>query len=345
MIKDCPTYKKSISKLASEIKIPKGKILVTGASGLIGSSIVDALLEVNSMQENQYEVYALSRNEELLKSRFNSTDKLHLVIQDIKDPITIHGLDYIIHAASNADPRRYALFPSETIITNIIGAKNVLDYSNKRNTRVVLLSSFEIYGKLEQDEYPEDKYGTIDLDLIRSCYPESKRTAEMLFKSYYDEYGVDCLIARLSSVYGPSMKEDDSKAHAQFIRKAMEGKDIVLKSEGKQKRTYSYVLDAISGIFTVLLKGVPGEAYNVANSKSVATIAEVAKAVADYVGTNVVYDLPDEDEKKGFSTPHNCILNTEKISKLGWKGQYDLKTGIAETIKILQEEKIMRKVF
>lgn len=337
MIKDSITYKNSIKNVASEIGVSGGRILVTGSTGLIGSCIIDVLLAANELFGKKFEVYALGRNAEKLVNRFGKNDSLHFVVQDITEPLVIDDLDYIIHAASNADPKSYALYPAETIITNILGAKNMLDFCRGRKTRVLFTSTFEVYGKLDQDEYYEDQYGIIDLNLIRSSYPESKRTSEMLFKAYSDEYGVDCVIARLSSIYGPTMKSDDSKAHAQFLRNALAGEDIVLKSKGDQLRTYCYLMDAVSGLFTVLFKGKTAEIYNVANENSIVSIAELAKTIAEYAGTKVVFDLPDEVENKGFSKPQNCVLKTDKIKGLGWKGIYDIKTGILETITVFEE--------
>lgn len=337
MVTDSNTYKKAINIVASEMPVSGGRVLVTGSTGLIGSCIIDVFLAANASFGKQFEIFALGRNEEKIKNRFGTDEALHFVVQDVTKPITVAGLDFIIHAASNADPKSYALYPSETIITNVFGAKNVLDYCKGKNTRVLLTSSFEVYGKIDQDEYAEDQYGVVDLNLIRSCYPESKRTAEMLFKAYADEYGVECIIARLSSIYGPTMKENDSKAHAQFLRNAMAGENIVLKSKGEQIRTYCYVMDAVSGLLTVLFKGERGEAYNVANEHSVASIAELAQTIANYAGTKVVYNLPDDVENKGFSKPQNCILKTDKIKGLGWAGKYDLKAGINETLSILKE--------
>ena len=337
MITDSTTYRKAIRTTASEITVPGGKILVTGSTGLIGSCIIDVLLAANADFGKEFEVFALGRREEKLKGRFGPSQGLHFVVQDAAEPVTTEGLDYIVHAASNADPKSYALYPAETILTNVLGAKSVLDACKGKKTRALLTSTFEVYGKLEQDEYDEDHYGSVDLNLIRSCYPESKRTAELLFKSYADEYGTDCVIARLSSIYGPTMKANDSKAHAQFLRSALAGKNIVLKSKGDQIRTYCYVMDAVSGILAVLFKGKTGEAYNVANENSIASIAELARTIADYAGTEVVFDLPDEIENKGFSKPQNCVLKTEKIKGLGWRGRYDLKSGIRETMTILEE--------
>lgn len=337
MIANSKTYKESINRLAAGIDIPSGRVLVTGATGLIGSCVVDALMAANTSYGKAYEVFALGRNTEKLHRRFGTMSNLHFVVQDITAPITIDTVDYILHTASNADPVSYARYPSETIITNVLGAKSVLDYCRLNRSRVLFTSTFEVYGKLDQDSYIEDNYGPIDLSLLRSSYPESKRTAELLFRAYTDEYGVDAVIARLSSIYGPTMKMDDSKAHAQFIKNALAGKDIVLKSEGSQKRTYCYVMDAVSAIFTVLSKGNKGEAYNVANDNSIATIAELAQIIADYADRKVVFCIPNELEKKGFSKPQDCVLNTDKIKRLGWKGAYDLKAGINETMAILNE--------
>ena len=343
MIKDSNTYQNAIKQIASQVTASGGNILITGATGLIGSCIVDVLLTANAFYGKDFDIYALGRNKEKLTKRFGEMNNLHFVVQDVTEEITIEDLDYIVHTASNADPKSYALYPVETILTNIMGSKCILDYCKGKKTRVLFTSTFEIYGKLEQDEYAEDEYGSVDLNMLRSCYPESKRTAELLFKSYADEYGVDCVIARLSSIYGPTMKDDDSKAHAQFIKNGIAGENIVLKSKGVQKRTYCYVMDAVSGLMTVLFCGKSGEAYNVANENSVATIVEVAQTVADYAGTKVIFDLPDEVESKGFSKPQNCVLKTEKIKSLGWSGRYDLKKGIDETMTILKETSYVRR--
>lgn len=329
-------YEKSINTIASEIGISNGTILITGASGLIGTCLIDTLTEANHSFGKNFKMIAIGRDEKKLNDRFGLNKDVMCIAQDVSDPINLDGIDYIIHAASNADPKSYALYPVETILTNVLGSRSVLEYSKKHNTRVLLTSTFEVYGKLNQDEYSETDFGLIDFNKARAGYPESKRVSELLFKSYFDEYGVDCVVARLSSVYGATMQNNDSKAHAQFLKNALDGNDIILKSPGTQKRTYCYVVDAISGIFTVLDRGKSGEAYNVANDKSVATIAEVAEAIANIIGTKVVFDLPDEIEKIGYSTPQNCILNTEKIKTLGWNGRFSLEDGIRETLATLK---------
>lgn len=327
-------YKKSIEKIASVLPSKKASVLITGASGLIGSCMTEVLLLAG------YNVYALDLRKERLVERFGQeTDKLHFIAQNICEPISSDfTFDYIIHAASFADPKSYAMYPAETILVNVVGARNVLDYAKShKECRVLVTSTFEVYGKLDQDSYKENDVGLLDFNSLRSCYPESKRTTEVLVKSYVDEYQVDGLIVRFSSIYGPTMLKNDSKAHAQFLFRALNNEDIVLKSKGEQRRTYTYVMDAVDALFYVLFNGKTGEAYNVANGDSIISIAELASLIASLAGRKVVYDLPDELEKKGFSKPQNCILDTTKLTELGYVPKYGIKDGIVETLEIMKE--------
>ena len=255
-------------------------------------------------------------------------------------PLTLDVVfDYIIHAASNADPKMYALQPAETILTNVIGTKNVLEYCKKNiDTRLLLTSTFEVYGKIDGiDVYSENMVGLVDFHMLRNGYTESKRCAEMLVNSYIDEYGINAVICRLASIYGPTMLLNDSKAHAQFIRNVLHGENIALKSKGEQRRTYCYVLDAVSALFMVLSKGEIGVAYNIANENSVASIADVASCCAKIAGTKVFFGIPDTVESKGFSKPQNCILDNKKLKSLGWEGRYSLEEGFTETIDELRK--------
>lgn len=336
---DNTIYRDALKRVVPEIAIDDGKVLVTGASGLIGSCIIDLLMLANELGRH-FEVYALGRSKKKMSARFNSikdTGLLHYVEQDIMQPLDDRvSYDYIIHGASNADPRNYALYPTETMLINLEGAKNVLNYCKTHlETKALLMSTFEVYGNAGKDVYSETDCGVVDLNKIRSCYPESKRCMEILTRCYADEYGVKAVIGRLSSIYGPTMAKDDSKAHAQFIRNGLNGEDIVLKSKGEQRRTYCYIIDAVTGLLCVLAKGIVGEAYNIAYENAVVSIAEVAQTVAHIAGTKVIMQLPDDLEKKGYSTPQNCILDNTKLRQLGWTGKYDIYSGIAECLSII----------
>ena len=334
-------YLKEIRTVAEQIPKMACTVLVTGATGMIGSCIVDTILCSDKELGNKIKVAVVGKNKDKLKQRFDyaNPNMIFYIFQDIMQPLTSSFFfDYIIHMASKADPISYALYPVETLLTNLYGTNNVLEYCRNNKTRVLFTSTFEAYGRIPgRYEYKEEDSGEIDLNSIRSCYPESKRCAEILMKCYHQEYNVDCVIARLSSIYGPTMAENDSKAHAQFIRNALARKNIVLKSEGLQKRTYCYLMDAVSGLLTVLFKGKGGEAYNISNEKSVTSIADLAKTVADLSHVKVVFDQPSNIERSGFSRSHDCVLANEKLRNLGWTGKYSLKEGLRSTLEILQE--------
>ena len=337
-------YLDSIKEVARNIKLKNVSVLITGATGLIGSCIIDTLITANREYNSNITIHALGRSKLKLETRFGSD--ITFVVQNIVDPIDERiNYDYIFHCASNADPKKYATEPVETILTNIMGTKNILDYCVRHlNTKMIFTSTFEAYGEIKNcDIYAEDMSGIIDQTVLRNSYPESKRCCEFLLRSYVDEYRINAVIARLPSVYGPTMQIDDSKAHAQFIRNAINHEDIVLKSNGMQKRTYCYVIDAVSALFKILCDGNTGETYNIANEKSVVTIAEVAKKCAELSGTKVVFDLPDEVEKKGFSRTQNCILDNAKLRDLGWEGKFSLNDGLLETLEYMAQKGAAKK--
>lgn len=334
-------YRSALEKVLDAVEVNGKSFLITGASGLIGSCLIDLLMLTCEKGMNNH-IYALGRSAKKLEKRFAdylNSSNFHIIEQNICSPINDNlNFDYIIHAASNADPINYAKYPVETMKTNLLGIINVLEYARLHpSCKVELLSTFEVYGYTGKDEYSEPDVGILDFNTLRACYPESKRAAETMARCYIDEYDVNVTIGRLSSIYGPTMAEDDSKAHAQFIRNALAGKDIVLKSKGEQKRTYCYVIDAVSAILFILFHGIKGETYNISNEKSVVTIAGLAQIVAEVCDRNIVFDLPSEIESKGFSKPQNCILDNEKLRNMGWRAKYDIQKGIEECMSILAD--------
>ena len=337
-----PLYQEDLNQAASAI--PQGlkdkSILITGASGLIGSFMVDTFVHYSREYGKRIHIYATGRDLMRLQERFSydiSEDLLSLVSHDIVTAIDeSQSFDYILHLASNADPKAYAIHPAETITTNVIGTYNVLEYARKHSAcRLFLASTMEVYGALPTGNYTtEDEFGLIDFNKLRSGYPEGKRTSELMLRAYIDEYNISGAIGRLGYIYGPTMKETDSKVIAQFIRKALANEDIVLKSKGGQRRSCCYVSDAAAGILLILFKG-NDEVYNIANRESNITIFEMAKTTAQIAGTKVIYELPDAVESRGFSVSQDAVLNESKLRMLGWNPQYTFKQGMKRTISIM----------
>ncbi|WP_010677038.1 NAD-dependent epimerase/dehydratase family protein [Bacillus timonensis] len=338
-------YQEDLKHAASYINIPNDKddvsVLITGASGLIGSFLVDTFVYYNRNHNRKIKIYGMSRRNVKLNERFNyrtKDDNLELIAHDICDPLdNSTNFTFIIHAASNADPKSYSLYPVDTIKTNILGITNVLEYAKKhKDTRVLFTSTMEVYGDIKGSVgHNENEYGLIDFNNIRSGYPEGKRISELLCRSYSKQYGVNSVIARLGYIYGPTMTTDDSKVIAQFIRKAICNEDIILKSKGEQRRSYCYLSDTIAGLMCVLFKGKSGEAYNIANRNSTVTIKDIAELIVKQTKKNIIFDMPDEVEKAGYSRLQDAVLDEAKLMKLGWKPQFDMVSGLQRTISIL----------
>ena len=321
--------------------------VITGATGLIGSFLIDVLMYKNKTEDLNCTIYAIGRNKNKAQKRFKGyfqSNHFFFLEKNINDPfdIELDHIDFLLHAASNTHPKAYATDPIGTITANVIGLNRLLEIaSQKQNKRFIFLSSVEIYGENrgDTDKFSEDYLGYINCNTLRAGYPESKRVGEALCQAYISQKNMDIVIPRLSRVYGPSMLKNDSKALSQFINKALSDEDIVLKSEGTQYYSYSYVADAVSGILKILFNGKNGEAYNLSNPESDVHLKELANIVARTVHRKVVFELPNEVEKAGYSTATTAILDTEKIQKLGWYAQFDLIEGIQHTIRILEEDK------
>ncbi len=341
-------------------KLAGKTVMISGATGMIGKCMIDLLMLKNMElrdgaakapgadrgQKQPVSVIALSRNKERAMERFGEyweSDTFRYIACDVNQGIPECGrADYIIHAASNTHPLQYSQDSIGTVISNVIGTKNLLDYAVSHHTeRFCFVSSVEIYGENrgDTDKFDESYLGYLDCNTLRAGYPESKRAGEALCNAYCQTYQLGFVIPRLSRVYGPTMLGADSKAIAQFIKKAAAGEDIVLKSAGTQLYSYTYALDAAMGIFTVLLKGKQGEAYNISDAGSEVTLKQIAEWLAEDNGMRVVFEIPDETEQKGYSTATRALLSAEKIKTLGWNPQTPMREGLRKTVNAIRTRK------
>lgn len=351
------TYKEDLQTLLSQDilweKLSGKTVMISGATGMIGKCIIDLLMLRNRQTECEnpckenieapVTVVALSRNEKRAQERFGeywNMDTFRYISCDVNEVIPECGkVDYIIHAASNTHPLQYSQDSIGTITANIIGTKNLLDYAVAHQTeRFCFVSSVEIYGENRGDveRFGEEYLGYINCNTLRAGYPESKRLGETLCNAYFQTYQLDFVIPRLSRVYGPTMLDSDSKAVAQFIKKAATGEDIVLKSAGTQLYSYTYAPDAAMGVLTVLLKGEQGEAYNISDIDSEVTLRQITEWLAEDNGMEVVFEIPDASEQRGYSTATKALLDTEKIMELGWTPQTHMREGLRKTVYALK---------
>lgn len=337
-------YQSSI-EYVSQLPLPweklQGKrILISGATGMIGSFLIHVLMA----HHTDIQIVALGRNESRAKERFNeywNDERFTFITHDINDRLdNSKEMDFVIHAASNTHPVAYATDPIGTVTTNIIGTYNLLDYAMRCHAeRFLLASSVEVYGENRGDTnyFNENYCGYINCNTLRAGYPESKRASEALCQAYKKANNLDIVIARLARTYGPTMLQGDTKAISQFIKNALNKENIVLKSEGTQMYSYSYVADSVSGLLTVLLKGENGEAYNIADKDSDIALKDLAGIISEISGTKVIFSLPDKIELAGYSKATKALMNSDKLQKLGWKAHWGMQAGLLETIESLQK--------
>lgn len=327
----------AIARLPLPFEQLRGKtIAVTGATGLIGSSFLRALNAASHAHRLNLRLIALCRNPERAKSILADIPQIEYRQYDAcASTDDDFRADYILHAASNAYPMAFSADPVGTMQTNILGTMKLLEHIRRHGGRLVFCSTGEIYGEDPDIEaFEETSFGAVDPMRARACYPEGKRAAETLCAAYAAQYGTDALAARLCYVFGPAITKENSRADAQFLRKALAGEDIVMKSPGRQIRSYCYAADAAAALITLMLKGEKGQAYNIANPAGISSIRNYARTLAELAGVQLKFELPPEVEKQGYSTVSRAVLNPGKLMKLGWQPQYDLRTGLSHTLEI-----------
>lgn len=323
-------------------KLYKKSILITGATGLIGSFLIDMLRYLNQNEEAQIQIFALSRNIKKLEERFGEEDLfLHYVIGDICGEWNLeYPIDYVIHAAANSYPSLFREDPTGTIMKSVEGTRNVLEVTRKCSAkRFLFISSGEVYGQYQSNcvRHSEKENGMVDILSPRSCYPLGKQVAENLCICYGEQYCLPVVIARLCHTFGPNALESDNRAHMQFIRNAVSGESIILKSEGLQERSYLYIADSAAAIYTVLLHGQAENAYNV-SSRETMSIREFAEICASVSGEKIRMQLPTEAECIERSPIERQVLDGRRLRNFGWDAQFSLREGIIHTIQILQKE-------
>ena len=319
------------------------KVLITGASGLIGQALVKKLILHKGVKP--VEVYALVRNEEKARAVYSELPQEHInyMVCDVcrLKPENL-GINYVVHGASKTASKDFVSEPVEVILNSVDGTKNLLDFARVNPVKgFVYLSTMEVYGTpLTDEKITEDYASTVDTMSVRSSYPESKRLCESLCSAYASEYGVPAKVVRLTQTFGKGVDYNDGRVFAEFARCVIEGKDIVLKTKGETKRNYIDVCDATDAILTVLVKGAAGEAYNAANEETYCSIYEMAHLVANtFGGGKVEVRIEEADvEKLGYAKTLKMNLSTQKLQSLGWSASVKLTQSFERMIDYMKNK-------
>ena len=334
MWKDNAVYREDLQRIVADRNIPwqelDGKtVLVTGATGLIGSTLVNALLYYGEKTASPPRVLAFVRNEEKARCLYREQLAAHslylsFVVGDICAPAAVPGpVDYIIHAASET--------------------ANMLELAREKQVKAFLyLSSMEAYGSpTEEKILTEDAPACFNSMAVRSCYPESKRMCEMLTAAYASEYRVPGRVVRLAQTFGPGIAPDDVRVFAAFARKALAGEDIELATRGDSKRMYLYTADAARAILTILLMGEPGCCYNAANPDTYCSIYEMAQMVSRQFsdGQTKILFSSDRSAAEKYPPGHRLKLDVTKLTALGWRPSTGLEEMYSRMIAGMQAEK------
>lgn len=326
-------------------KLKNKTVMITGASGMVGSYMLYVLLMLNDEKHYGIKVDAVMRNVNKLPEEIRNREDVNVVVADVtKDIPDVGDIDYIIHAASPASPLIMQNQPVETIAANTIGTFKTLELAKEKNAEGYLfISSREIYGQPDegQEFFYENTYGFVDQLNPRSCYSEGKKAAETMCVCFHEEYGLNTKIARLAHTYGPGMSIYDGRVQADFLKNVYHNEDIVLKSEGTAVRTYTYIADAIAGMYRILLDS-EDIVYNIGNEAgkvSIRDLAEILVSIYPERGLKLVFDIP-EGGTKGTAPYTLGILSSEKLIKLGWNPKYSVKDGFKRTLEYLELENV-----
>lgn len=314
-------------------KLKNTKILITGATGLIGSNLVNALAFLSSHLGLGLSVDCLVRSKQKAQKLFpfHEDNAINFIEADITnwEPIEGTHYDHFLHLASPTDSSYFLNHAVELIQLVFNATSNMLEAARDTGAVFHYFSSMEVYGTPHDDSrIHEDFIGSAPLTMsARSSYSEGKRLCETLCRAFFEEHDTPVNVLRLTQTIGPGIASDDKRVFAQFARCAANKEDIVLKTKGGTKRSYVYTMDVVAAVLTIMTKGIRGDAYNIANEDTYCSILDMANMVAKEIADNKISVLIKEDETAARAyLPDLCMnLDCSKLRSLGWKPSIGLK--------------------
>jgi UDP-glucuronate decarboxylase len=344
---DTPVFREDVHQIVSAPlpweRYRDQRILVTGASGMIPMYIAGALLTANEVHGLNLEVHGLVRSLKKAEKRFGTAlerDDFKLIEDDVIDLErfdTAYGT--VFHGASPARPTLHKSSPVTTLKANTLGTLNLLDAQVANGGgSFVLLSSSEVYGAVKGEQLiAEDSLGELQHFNSRASYSEGKRIAETALASYAEEFDIDPLSVRFGHIYGPGMALDDGRVQADFLADVVNNRDIKMMSSGAATRTYTYVADAVEGLFYAHLNG-DDPVYNVADPAGNISIRELAQAFASARPTkDLKLSFVNKEDSGSFSPVKSLGLASDRLAGLGWTPKNDIDSGVSRTIRSFED--------
>lgn len=329
------------------------RIFISGATGLIGSALIRALLKANQIFHLNLKIVATVRNIKKAKDIFSNVSEcgnLDLVEWNLDNEITcpFADIDYAVHTAAMTSSKDMVVKPVEVMATTFDGTLFFLEFLKTlpQLKKAVVLSSLEVYGVFNNifGAIEEHQYGYLDILSVRSSYPMAKRAMECLAKAFAVEYNIPVCIARLAQTFGVGVDYNDSRVFAEFARCVVAKKDIILRTEGKTERNYCALSDAVRAIISLLSGGIVGDAYNVAGSDTYSSIFEMANIFAAFSNNSSNVIIKKENASLyGYAPEMKIKLDTQKLASLGFCSKTNLQGMVRETIEwfeALQKERI-----
>jgi len=296
-----------IAEIAKRIAGPAqalaGKtVMLTGARGFLGRYFAEIVVHLNEHTlDRPCRMIAVDNLITAGEAGAKVTERPNIkwVRHDVMEPMAIdEPVDYVIHAAGIASPYYYRAYPLEPLGVAITGTRNMLELALKNRARFTFFSSSEIYGDPDPAHVPtpESYRGQVSCQGPRACYDESKRVGETLCYIFHEKDGVATNVIRPFNVYGPGMQETDYRVLPNFASRIKHGQPLNIYGSGNQTRTFCYVTDAMVGFLLVILRGIPGQTYNIGNPVPELSMLDLARTIEKVLGRPVphnVIEYPD----------------------------------------------------
>jgi len=302
----------------------KGRVVITGAAGFIGSHLAETLLDMGfAVVGVDNFITGDPANIAHLKGR-----EFELLEHNVSKPFFVSGtVDFVLHWASPASPIDYSQLPIPTLKVGALGTHNALGLAKSKGAAFVMASTSEVYGDPLEHPQKETYWGNVNPVGPRSVYDEAKRFAEAMTFAYHRQHGVDTKIVRIFNTYGPRMRLNDGRAVPAFASQALRNEDVTIFGNGSQTRSFTYIADLVDGVIKLMLSKEHGP-INIGNPHEM-TIKEIAETIVRMTGSKskVVYKpLPTDDPKQ--RKPDITLART----LLKWEPKVPLEQGLVTTL-------------